>query len=245
MIESIEYTDPKLNIIFIDDKYNRRAEIECTISNQELDIEIQRCSVSFQLKENEDKLVFLIGSIFKLNKNTKYRFENDEIHIKVGGPKIIIFFDTLFIKFSGYTQKYTWVREDTGPVRFTLESTDIISNFENFGGEIVAENDPDAPVKTEEKVEVDPAEEDQVEKDPVKEDPEKTELEEEKDLEPDHEDLDEENSKKRFTIQFLPYMYWCNYRGSNNCSADLLLHTSLAQQYINLIKTKITIMPRK
>ncbi|KII69050.1 hypothetical protein RF11_09864 [Thelohanellus kitauei] len=205
-LETIDYSESKLNIKYKNTEYNTRAEIQCTITNLESEIEIKDCSVFIQSKLTEAPKIFSIKSTVKLNKNTKYIFENHVLRFKIGATERIIFhIKSVLIQFYGYTQKYTWKIFLTMERRLNLQTTYVLNNFENYGGEIVSENDPEVPEISEEPVAEEPAEEDPAAKEPAAkepahEDPEKTEQENDKDLEPNHEDLEEDSSKKGLWI---------------------------------------------
>ncbi|KII63323.1 hypothetical protein RF11_08365 [Thelohanellus kitauei] len=94
-----------------------------------------------------------IGYIFKLNKNTKYAFSEHFLRMRVSGTNVFMIMINIYhliITFSGYTQKYTWVRETFSPIQADLNSQILINEFEQYGGEYSNERDPTVPLITDE-----------------------------------------------------------------------------------------------
>ncbi|KII69055.1 hypothetical protein RF11_09869 [Thelohanellus kitauei] len=216
-IKGVEYIGSYLII-----KYQQRqkglAELKCEISNLDTEIETSKCQASIPNKDTGETFNYFIAYTFKFNKNTRYEFSDHIIVFKIGPDRLSITFQKLLIKFSGYTKKYTWSPPPNYRVYAYGHLTDIISNFEEYGGEIIDENDPDAPSITEEPSKDETVEEDadqthpeddkEVEQNKETEENKKAEDnkegEENKKVEDNENDQEEETANKRSWIIFLP-----------------------------------------
>ncbi|KII68766.1 hypothetical protein RF11_12041 [Thelohanellus kitauei] len=114
------------------------AEIYCHVSDLENEIEIRGCLVSIQKQTNTAIISYSIRYTFRLNKNTKYVLGGHYIRFLIDkdlGHLLKFNIYNLVITFGGHTKTYEWTKEISDDIFADLESTNLISDFENYGGQ--------------------------------------------------------------------------------------------------------------
>ncbi|KII69054.1 hypothetical protein RF11_09868 [Thelohanellus kitauei] len=192
-IDKIKFEGSALEVKFEIDQYNSMAAVQCEFSNMVQEIEIRSCFSYILSDAIVDVVQFSFGYTIKLNRNTKYIFEDHEFVVQMGKQRLTLKIISLIITFSGYTQTYTWKRESTDPMILKLDSPDVISNFEEYGGELVSENFFDDSSKTD-----DTQEDESPDKDADKTDPQDDNIEDEFKNDPE-----DNTSEKRHWLKIL------------------------------------------
>ncbi|KII68929.1 hypothetical protein RF11_03838 [Thelohanellus kitauei] len=124
-------------VIFEDNYYKSSFEISCECSNLQNEIEISGCKVSLRTDQNGPTTSYSIGYKLRLNKNTRYVFVKHEVIFMIDGVTQHQFkfkFYKLFIEFKDYTQTYKWIADQFKQHYGDLQSTQLIQNFEQYGG---------------------------------------------------------------------------------------------------------------
>ncbi|KII68762.1 hypothetical protein RF11_12037 [Thelohanellus kitauei] len=128
-----------------------RAELKCKLYELKDEIKFSGCKLWFQESPNHPIMNYSIEYTLKLNKNTKYYLMiKIEFMLDSKTHAFTFSMSSSEMTFEGYTQKYYRKLQVDEFIKADLESTDLISDLEQYGGSKWNDSDPSNPSKTNE-----------------------------------------------------------------------------------------------